>query len=53
MPWHHYNLPGIYIVTLVVRDAYETGDVTRFAFEIEVNNPPVIDSIDLPEIIYI
>ena len=53
MPWHHYELPGIYTVTLVVRDAYETGDVTRFAFEIEVNNPPVIDSIDLPEIIYI
>ena len=28
-PWHSYDRPGEYSVSLTVRDSYETGDVTR------------------------
>ena len=48
MPWHHYELPGNYTITLIVRDAYQTGDVTRQSFEIVINEEPVINEVIFP-----
>jgi PKD repeat protein len=48
MPWHHYELPGNYTITLIVRDSYLTGDVTRASFEIVINEAPVVNSLDYP-----
>ena len=49
MPWHSYERAGTYTVTLTVRDAYLTGDVSRESFTIIVNNAPVINEIILPD----
>jgi PKD repeat protein len=48
-PWHAYILPGTYHVTLTVRDAFGTGDVTRMTFTVVVNSPPEIYEIFTPE----
>jgi PKD repeat protein len=48
MPWHHYGLPGNYTITLIVRDAYQTGDVTRESFEIVINEAPVVNQLHYP-----
>ena len=52
-PWHSYSNPGEYTVTLTVRDAFGTGDVTRQSFTIMVDNPPIIIDISIPEEIVI
>ena len=52
-PWHSYSSPGAYTVTLTVRDAFGTGDVSRETFTIVVDNPPVIEDISYPDEIII
>ena len=47
-PWHYYDSPGTYTVTLTVRDSYGTGDVSKQSFTIVVDEPPVIRAIDIP-----
>jgi PKD repeat protein len=47
-PWHFYDTPGTYIVTLTVRDSYGTGDVSKQSFTIVVDEAPVIQKIDIP-----
>ena len=49
MPWHSYERSGTYKVTLTVRDAYLTGDVTRETFTVIVNSAPVINGISILE----
>ena len=44
-PWHSYSLPGTYSVSLTVRDAYGTGDVSRAYFSVVIDYPPVIHEI--------
>ncbi|MBT7244956.1 MAG: PKD domain-containing protein, partial [Euryarchaeota archaeon] len=53
MPWHSFERPGTYKVSLTVRDSYLTGDVTRATFTIVVNQPPVIGDFDIVETIYV
>tara|TARA_Y100000766_G_scaffold285255_1_gene307382 strand:+ start:24118 stop:28320 length:4203 start_codon:yes stop_codon:yes gene_type:complete len=48
-PWHSYSLPGEYTVSLTVRDAFGTGDVTRAYFTVVIDHPPVIHNIFVPE----
>ena len=48
-PWHAYVLPGTYHVTLTVRDAFGTGDVTRMSFTVVVNHPPEVYELFIPE----
>ena len=45
MPWHSYDRPGKYMVTITVRDSYLTGDVTRESYHVVVNEPPQINEI--------
>ena len=52
-PWHSFERQGTYIVTLTVRDAYLTGDVTRETFTVVVNQLPEIGEFDIPDTIYI
>ena len=52
MPWHSYEIAGLYTVKLTVRDAFGTGDVTRAEFQIHVDSAPVIGGIDVPDEIY-
>ena len=52
-PWHSYSNPGEYTVTLTVRDAFGTGDVSRQSFTIMVDYPPIIIDISIPEEIVI
>ena len=47
-PWHFYDNPGTYIVTLTVRDSYGTGDVSKQSFTIVVDEAPVIHKIEIP-----
>lgn len=44
-PWHSYSIPGTYVVTITVRDAFETGDTTSASFTIVVDAPPTTDGI--------
>jgi len=44
-PWHAYSLPGTYTVSLTVRDAFGTGDVSRAYFTVIIDHPPVIHNI--------
>ena len=53
MPWHSFERPGTYKVTLTVRDSYLTGDVTRETFTVIVNEPPVIGEFDISDTIYV
>jgi PKD repeat protein len=53
MPWHSFERPGTYKVSLTVRDSYLTGDVTRATFTVVVNEPPVIGDFDILETIYV
>lgn len=48
-PWHAYSLPGEYSVSLTVRDAFGTGDVSRAHFTVIVDYPPVIQNIFVPD----
>ena len=48
-PWHYYDNPGTYTVTLTVRDSYGTGDVSKQSFTIVVDEPPEILRINIPE----
>ena len=52
MPWHAYEMAGLYTVKLTVRDAFGTGDVTRAEFQVHVDAAPVIGGIDVPDEIY-
>jgi len=52
-PWHSFERPGTYTVTLTVRDAYLTGDVTRESYTIIVNQIPVIGDFDIQDTIYV
>ena len=52
MPWHSFERPGTYKVTLTVRDSYLTGDVTRETYTIVVNEPPIIGDFNIPDTIY-
>jgi PKD repeat protein len=52
-PFHAYLLPGIYDVSLTVRDSFGTGDVSRETFTIIVAFPPTIESIFFPDDIYV
>ena len=51
-PWHAYTLPGTYTVTLTVRDAFGTGDVSRASYTVVVNHPPEVKDIFVPENIF-
>ena len=53
MPWHSFERPGTYKVSLTVRDSYLTGDVTRATYTIVVNEPPIIGEFDIPEPVYV
>ena len=53
LPWHAYERPGTYKVTLTVRDSYLTGDVTRSTFTVIVNQAPQIGEFDISETIYV
>ena len=48
-PWHHYETPGTYTVTLTVRDSYGTGDVSKQIFTVVVDEPPEIKNIEIPD----
>ena len=48
-PWHSYSLPGEYTVSLTVRDAFGTGDVSRAYFTVVVDHPPIIHNIFVPD----
>lgn len=48
-PWHAYSLPGEYTVSLTVRDAFGTGDVSRAHFTVVIDHPPSIHNIFMPE----
>ena len=48
-PWHAYSIPGTYTVSLTVRDAFGTGDVTRAYFTVNIDHPPMIHAIFTPE----
>ena len=48
-PWHAYTLPGEYTVSLTVRDAFGTGDVSRATFTVIVDHPPVIHNLLIPD----
>jgi len=48
-PWHSYSLPGKYTVSLTVRDAFGTGDVSRAHFTVIIDHPPIIHDIMYPE----
>lgn len=52
-PWHAYDLPGTYIVSLTVRDGFGTGDVTRSTFTVVVDHPPKVNTIFVPESIFV
>ena len=47
-PWHFYENPGTYTVTLTVRDSYGTGDVSKQSFTIVVDEAPEIKKIEIP-----
>ena len=53
LPWHAFERPGTYKVTLTVRDSYLTGDVTRATFTVIVNEPPEIGEFDISETVYV
>jgi len=44
-PWHSYNSPGVYTVTLTVRDNYGTGDTSQIQFKIRIDEAPVFNQI--------
>ena len=48
-PWHAYSLPGTYTVSLTVRDAFGTGDVSRDHFTVVIDHPPIIQNFYIPE----
>ena len=48
-PWHAYAEPGNYTITLTVRDAHLTGDVTRAQFTVVVDAAPEVTLIDIPD----
>jgi hypothetical protein len=48
-PWHAYALPGEYTVSMTVRDAFGTGDVSRAFFTVVIDHPPIILNIFIPE----
>lgn len=48
-PWHSYSLPGEYTVSLTVRDAFGTGDVSRAYFTVVIDHPPIIHNIFVPD----
>ena len=47
-PWHFYENPGTYTVTLTVRDSYGTGDVSKQSFTIVVDEAPEVKKIEIP-----
>ena len=52
-PWHAYTLPGVYTVSLTVRDGFGTGDVSRETFTVVVDHPPEVKEIYVPESIFV
>lgn len=44
-PWHSYSEPGIYTISLTVRDAFQTGDTSTERLTIHVNQQPLVDGI--------
>ena len=53
LPWHAFERPGTYKVTLTVRDSYLTGDVSRATFTVVVNEAPQIGEFKLTETVYL
>ena len=45
-PWHSYNSPGTYVVTLTVRDGYGTGDTTQIQFKVRINKAPTLNNVE-------
>ncbi len=46
-PWHSYDSPGVYTVTLTVRDGYGTGDTTQIQFKVRIDEAPVFNQIQI------
>jgi len=45
-PWHSYNSPGSYTVTLTVRDGYGTGDTSQIQFKVRIDEAPSFNQIE-------
>ncbi|CAI8234044.1 MAG: Uncharacterised protein [Methanobacteriota archaeon] len=46
-PWHSYDSPGVYTVTLTVRDGYGTGDTSQIQFKVRIDEAPVFNQIQI------
>jgi len=44
-PWHAFESPGTYIISLTVRDDFESGDTTTMRLTVMVNQPPSVNNI--------
>ena len=53
LPWHAFERPGTYKVTLTVRDSYLTGDVSRATFTVVVNEAPQIGEFKITDTVYL
>lgn len=44
-PWHAFDVPGRYTVSLTVRDDFQSGDTTTLRLVVMVNEPPIVANI--------
>ncbi|MEE2812620.1 MAG: PKD domain-containing protein, partial [Candidatus Thermoplasmatota archaeon] len=51
--WHIFEMPGLYTVTLTVRDSYGTGDTNVTTINVWVSSSPVITSENVNDIDFV